>query len=222
MLSATDLRYDPDSHTSSLPDGTDVPHVTHILSECRVSTDFEALSGVSPRIAANVQRARFRGTAIHADCHAYDDDDLDLEDVDPRVRPGLDAWIDFRINKGVVPLLRERQVFHRRLLYTGFVDGLFLVGSAAKKVIIDIKNGNPASAAGHLQTAAYEMAMIDMGLIATGECERWAVWLRPGRRVPYTVFPYSSMPDALSHQYRFAACLTVYREQQMLRAKVGR
>lgn len=212
-----DLRYDPETHTTTLPDGTDVPHVTHILDAVRVRTDFEELSDLGPRHAERIKLAGARGTAVHADCHAYDDDDLDWDMVDERVRPYVEAWAQFREDKGIRPMVRERRLFHRRHRFTGIMDGLF-VTLDGRQIIADIKTGDPAAAAGHLQTAAYQLALEDMqpDLVVH---ERWAVWLRPGRTVPYTVENYSARPDAATHMFRFLACLTVYREQQQLRAK---
>jgi hypothetical protein len=217
---AADLIYDADRHTSKLPDGTPVPHVTAILSATGVGEDFDALAGRGPRFRSMIDNARERGTAVHADCHAYDDDDLDWNGVDHRVRPYVEAWAEFRMNKNLTPMAhaRERRIYHPIYGYTGILDGVFALGLGDQRCLIDIKTGNPESAAAHIQTAAYEEAWNaehpDVPITS-----RWAVWLTPRNRVPYRIFDYSSRPDACEHFGIFLACLTVYREIQKRKSR---
>lgn len=215
---ASDVRYDPETHTSSLPDGTDVPHVTAILAAVGVSTDFERLSETSPRIAQHVARGRLRGTAVHEACHYYDDNDLDLPSLDPQLVPWLGAWVRVRREKRLHPVRRERHLFHDLHQYAGIEDGVFLCGDL--RVLVDIKTGDPEDAAAHLQTAAYAEADERMH---PGERidQRWAVWLRPTRRTPYTIINYTARRDALMDFSRFLACLTVYYQQPARRARVA-
>ena len=206
-----DVAYDPATHTSRLPDGRNVPHVTTVLKAVGLSQDFIALSDMTPRIAEFVRMGGLRGTAVHADCHAYDDNDLDWDRVDERVRPFVEAWAQFREDKGLVPLVRERHVYHRHLVYTGIKDGLFST-ARLRRVLVDLKCGDPEAAAAHLQTAAYEDAWHDMHPDQPID-ERWAVQLIPGRRVPYRVSNYSIGEDRWLDAGKFQAALTVYNEQ---------
>jgi hypothetical protein len=217
-----DIRYDAERHESWTPDGKPVPHVTGILSAVGVAADFEALGETSPRVAAAIVAAGARGSAAHADCHAYDDNDLDWATVDPRVRPYVEAWAEFREVSNLRPIIggRERRVYHPDLHYTGILDGIFTAGCMDANVLVDIKTADPESAAAHLQTMAYAMAW---------EAEhpdqpigkRIAVWLRPGRVVSYTVIDYTARPDHWLDRARWEACLTVYREQHGRRARIG-
>lgn len=212
---AADLTYDPERHASTLPDGTPVPHVTAILGAVGVGEDFEALASRGPRFRQMVAHARERGTAVHADCHAYDDDDIDWEAVDHRVRPFVEAWAEFRMAKDLVPLARarERRVYHPTYGYTGILDGVFTDAAGAQRILIDIKTGDPTAAAAHLQTAAYEEAW-NVERPGQPVTDRWAVWLVPRSRIPYRIFDYGQRPDAYAHFSTFLACLTVYREIQ--------
>lgn len=225
-----DVTYDEATHTSRLPDGRDVPHVTHVLSATGVSTDFAEMAGLGPRMRDNLWAARALGSAVHKDCHAADDDDLDMATVDRRVLPFLDAWAAVRRDKGLTPVAhgRERRVFHDLLTYTGILDGLFASVDGGPLVLGDLKTGDPEDAAAHLQTAAYEGALRRMQQVARPVFEfgsehlrRWAIWLRPGRRVPYTIVDYTS-PRRDHHQdfAKFQACLTTYNEQQDRRERV--
>lgn len=217
MLTAADLRYDAEAHKSFAPDGREVPHVTAILAATGMSTDFGELGDLSPRVAANVAMARERGSVVHADCHAYDDNDLLWETVDPRVRPYVEAWATFRKDKRLVPLARERFLYHPLYHYAGFTDGVFRAATG-RRVMADLKTGNPDDAAADLQLAGYEAAwnyanpdqLID---------ERWSVWLRPGRRVPYTLVNYTDRPGSEQDFGKFCACVTVFTEQQRRRKR---
>lgn len=206
-----DLTFDPVAHRSTLPDGSEVPHVTGIIRAVGVSQDFAALATISDNLESAIELATYRGTAVHADCHAYDDGDLDWSTVDPRVMPYVDAWATCRQNMGFVPLTRERRVFHPLYFYTGILDGVMRYGD--KVVLPDIKTGDPESAAGHLQTAAYEAAHRAQHPDAPLIDERWAIWLQPGARVPYKIVNYSARPDAYLDFQIFLACLTTYHAQ---------
>lgn len=217
---SADVIYDPATHTSCLPDGRTIPHVTAVLSATGVSTDFAALRAGGGRIASAIDMAAARGTAVHADCHAYDDDDLDWNTVDSRVRPYVTAWVACRDAMGLLTVAhaRERRIYHPTYHYTGILDGVFL--RANERILLDIKTGDPEDAAGHLQTAAYEAGWniehpdekIDF---------RWAVWLRPDRAVPYTIINYSMRADGYLDFAKFQACLTVYNEQPERRQRVS-
>lgn len=207
VLSAASLTFEPETHTYRRGDGRVVPSVTEILRAVGVSVDFDALAGVAHRVAQAIDLKRDIGTALHLDAHAFDDNDLDWTTVDPRVEPYLRAWVTFRDNTGLVPVVRERRVYHPVFSYAGTLDGIFRAPTGTL-VLVDLKVGDPADAAAHLQTAAYEAAYrAEHG----GEpiTDRWAVRLCPELRVPYRVSKYTDWRDF----QKFQACLTVFFEQ---------
>ena len=216
VLAAPVPVFDAATHTSRLSNGLDVPHVTAVLSAVGVSTNFEDLAQLSPRLEERIREACARGAAVHADCHAYDDDDLAWETVDERVRPYVEAWAAFRRAKGLVPVARERYVYHPMYQYAGIVDGVFGLRRAKRRlrVLVDIKTGDPEDAAAHLQTAAYAEAFL-VGHPGESIDERWAVRLVPARRVPYRIVNYTA-PARTTARLDFAtflACLTTYNAQ---------
>jgi hypothetical protein len=220
-LTVDDVVYDAETHTSRLTDGREVPHVTAVLAAVGVATDFEELMRDRPYMRRRVELAGARGTAVHADCHAYDDDDLAWETVSPEVLPFVEAWAQARANLHLRPLARERRVFHPTLCYTGIKDGLFEVtgGEWAGAVVLgDIKTGDPESSACQYQTAAYAEAELVAKVVDRID-RRWAIWLQPERRVPYTVVDYTSHVEAPTDFLRFAAFLTTYRSQAGRRAQ---
>lgn len=220
MFTAADLRYDAEAHRTWRADGVEVPHVTAVLSAVGVCADFDDLVASGGPRGRAIEHARLRGTAVHMDCHAYDDNDLDWATADPRIVPYVEAWAQVRETYRLVPISRERQVYHPTFVYTGILDGVFRIApTPERRVLIDLKTGNPDDAAAHLQTAAYAEAWRAMH--GDDEAlERWAVWLRPGRTVPYTIVNYSTRPEAAADFGKFLACLTVYHEQASRRGRI--
>lgn len=192
-FTAADLVFEPTAHTYTLPDGQQPPSVTKVLKEMGYSTDFEAIAAISDALRERIDYRRALGTAIHADAHAFDDGALDESTVHPDVVPYLEAWKVFRENTRLVPLSRERRVFHPDYIYCGTLDGIFLAPSG-RHVLIDLKCGDPNACGANLQTAAY----VDAWMVEHPDDtvhERWAVQLLPDRGVPYRITPYSDWHD---------------------------
>lgn len=192
MISSEALTFEPGAHVYRF-EGARVPSVTTILRETGVSVDFDELAGMSHRLGAAIDEKRALGQALHQDAHAFDDNDLDWSTVDARVLPYLEAWRIFRENSGLVPLRRERRVYHPGLRYAGTLDGIF-AKDCATAVLVDIKTGDPESAGAQYQLAAYQLAhQADPDHAEIHE--RWSVQLTPDRRVPYRVTRYDDWRD---------------------------
>lgn len=215
MLTVAEIQYDPATHRSVAPDGREVPHVTHVLESVGVATDFAGLASFSPKLCRDIEERRALGSAVHADCHAFDDGDLIWESIDPRVLPYVDiAWRSCRENLGLVPLKRERRLYHALYHYTGIMDGLFR-DRRQKVILADLKIGDPEDAGAQFQTAAYEAAY---KFEHPGEVidERWAIHLCPQAIIPYRVVNYSApsrAAEAWTDFNKFQAMLVTYWEQ---------
>jgi len=208
-----DLIFNDALHEYRLPlDGRIVPSVTTILRVTGMSIDFEELKSRSLTLAGKIDYKRALGTAAHADCHAFDDGDLDWSTVHADVAPYIEAWATMRENLGLTPTARERRVFHPTLFYCGTLDGIFRREADGRRILIDMKLGDPADAAADLQTAAYEEAyridhpdeLVD---------ERWSVHLVPECKIPYRTTNYSAQADCWEHFPKFQACVCVYHER---------
>lgn len=210
-FTSRDVSFVADVHEYHLPDGTRLPSVTEILQETGVAVDFDALAGLSHRIEQAIDLKRDVGRALHADAWAYDDNDLDWATVDPRVRPYLEAWVTFRENTSLAPLTRERLVYHPIYGYAGTLDGIFAKPNG-RRVLVDLKTGDPDSSGCQFQTAAYREAYVfehrdeDPRM---DPIERWGVQLTPERRVPYRIFPYEAFDDFA----KFQSFVTTYHCQ---------
>lgn len=128
--SADAIEFEPAGHIYRRKDtGAIVPGVTTILKDTGVAVDFDEVGTYSQRIQSAIEVKRDIGIAVHADAHAYDDNDLDLATVHADVLPYLEAWMSFRANyPHLRPAMRERRVYHPSLRYAGTLDGIFLVG----------------------------------------------------------------------------------------------
>ena len=193
-FSSADLAFAPVEHQYFLPHRRRVPSVTEILRSVGVSVDFNVIARISADLGEAIELKRDLGHALHADAHAFDDDDLLWETVDPQVEPYLRAWATFRDNSGLVPVTRERMVYHGDLGYCGTFDGIFRRANGAL-VLVDIKTGNPADSGCQYQTAGYQLAHEAEHPNGERVSERWGVQLTPGNRIPYRVFPYSDWND---------------------------
>jgi hypothetical protein len=212
-FTASALTFLPGPHEYRLPDGRVVPGVTSILKAVGASTDFDAIAASSRWRAEKIVAKRDLGSLVHLACHAFDDDDLDWRQVPDDVRPYVEAWAQFRENSRLRPLERERKVFHPGFFYAGMLDGIFAEPSPTeRRILLDIKTGDPSDSGAHLQTAAYEAAHTvehpDMVIH-----ERWSVQLIPGARVPYRTTNYTARPHAWQDFSKFQACVAVYNEQ---------
>ncbi len=206
-LSAANLVFEPVQHEYRLPDGRRVPSVTEILGDTGISVNFRTLGAMGSRLEEQIEARRQLGSAVHADCHALDDEDLDWATVDPRVEPYIRAWATFLENKRLVPLHRERRVFHPTAFYCGTLDGIFSAPSA-RRVLVDIKIGDPEDAGCRFQTAGYEAAY-RCEHPDEPSLERWGVQLVPDAVVPYRIFPYLDWRDGQT----FQAFVTTFHHQ---------
>jgi hypothetical protein len=148
------LTFDGATHIYEL-DGVRVPSVTGILKDSGL-IDF---ASIPPTF---LERARERGSAVHAAIHYYNERDLDVakfcEDF-PQYAGFLHAWMDFCSQRRFVPVLNEYRVASRRHRVAGTLDCLGLLDGSA--VLLDFKTGRPHDVAANLQTAAYHALALE-------------------------------------------------------------
>jgi hypothetical protein len=203
IITADMITFDPIAHRYTLPDGREVPSVTTILSAVGVSVDFEAVGARSTDAREEIEYRRRLGTAVHADCHSWDDGEINLFEVHPDCLPYVEAWIAFRTNTGFTPERRERLVYHAGLGYAGTLDAVGLIPNG-RRILVDIATGDPKHSAKQFQTAAYAAAYTENPID-----ERWAVQLTPDNGVPYRIHVYSDWSDFS----KFSAFCTTFHAQ---------
>lgn len=105
--------------------------------------------------------SRERGHAVHEACRMYDDGDLDIGSLDPRIHGYLESWAKFREATGFVRVGEaERIVVSETWQYAGRMDlgGYFREPIApGNHYLLDLKSGAPCKSHGP-QLAAYQHA----------------------------------------------------------------
>lgn len=213
LVTGSSLIFHDEDHSYWTPPGRTggrrIPSVTQILKAVGVCEDFDAIEAMRPGV---IEFRRHLGTAVHVDAHAFDDGALLIDTVDPRVLPYLQAWITWRENFDAQPLQRERRVYHPGHGYCGTLDGIFDIGG--KRVLIDIKIGDPTAAGAQFQTAAYQAAYCAEHPNERID-ERLSIQLTPELSVPYRVEPYRDWSDFRT----FQAFITTYWQQAARRRR---
>ena len=167
----TEMHFDQETHRYMLGDRP-MPSVTQVLAETGI---------IDTRFFT--EDARDRGTAVHLATQYLDEGDLDMESVDPAIRPYLDAW-ELAIDElGIRILEIEKRVWSSTYGYAGTLDRVATIND--EKAIIDIKTGGKPGPATALQLAAYAEAYasghdpdVVGGLRPPVSYRRFAIWLR--------------------------------------------
>lgn len=164
------VQLDEATHTYRL-DGVILPSVTQIIGSLY---DFKH---VDPDL---LERASDFGKAVHTACELDDNDDLDYPGLDQALRPYVDAWRSFKQTTKFKVSLNEGIVYSKKFRYAGTLDrfGILCRGPTCRQGVVDIKTCTNLHPAIGLQTAGYEIAAREMGLITGRSCTRYAVQLR--------------------------------------------
>lgn len=173
------LMFDQASHTYFL-DGPQVPSTTGVLRDSGLIN----LDRIPPFI---LERARKRGSAVHALVHFLNEDDLDWSSVDEAYLPYLNAWMAYRLERKLRVLLCEYRIASRRHRVAGTLD--LLCDIAGDGWLIDYKTGDPEDVAADFQTGSYlgmamEWALEDSRLAAV--LNRHTRWRRAAVRLMRT------------------------------------
>lgn len=157
-----EISFNAERHEYRLKNGQIVPSVTQILQWAGL-VNFNA---VNPNV---LERASLFGKAVHATCHLYDINDLDIGSLDPALKPYLDGWIKFEKDTGFVSESSEQIVYSKIYRYAGTYDNIGRIDSI--KTLVDIKSGTTIPKTIALQTAGY-MEAHNEGKIREGKIKR--------------------------------------------------
>ena len=180
------IEFDEATHSYRV-DGREVLSVTQVFDIC----------GLVPSWCKSPATAE-RGAFVHLTTELFDRGELNLEGLDPRLTPYLQAWEAFRGETRFEPLLIEKRVADPVRGYAGTFDRQGILNG--KEVLLDIKSGAVGDTAA-MQLAAYGNAYW------TGKLwNRAAVQLNEdGRYAVYNFGPESFRSDIED----FFACLRV-------------
>ena len=125
------LTFDEDTHTYRMGERI-VPSVTQILADLGfINTDFFDDASAD------------RGRKVHKLTELWDQEALDEDSVDPRLKGYLDAWISFVRKEGFAWIAIEKRIFHPTYWYAGTLDRKG-VNQRGKTILLDIKTGVPS------------------------------------------------------------------------------
>lgn len=178
------LTFDPEAHVYRL-DGRLVPGVTRVLQD-------EGLVDASHF----TEYSRDRGTKAHRAIELYDAEDLAEEDLDPVLRPYLEAWRRFKAEAGVTIEASEVRLSSETYRFAGTIDKIGSVGG--NPAIIDIKTAARVESWWAIQLAGYHI------LVNEPARKRYAVQL--GADGGYRLHQFKERSD----REVFLAALTVH------------
>jgi hypothetical protein len=135
------LTLDKETHVYTLGDRR-MPSVTEILKGAGLVDD-----------QWFTDAGRWRGSAVHSACWYDDQNDLDEDGLDDRLKPYLAAYRKFKAETGFVPTAIEEPLHHALLGYAGTPDRIGEL-SGGRLCLPDLKSG-ASSRVTRYQTAAY-------------------------------------------------------------------
>lgn len=140
------LQFDAAHHVYRY-DGRVVPSVTQVLEP------LQYLDGVPWAV---LEAAREFGTHVHLAVHLWNVRQLDVDSLDPALKPYLMGWQDFLRDTGFEVTASETRVYNAQLGYAGTPD---CTGNyAGTSWVIDVKSGVVPHTVG-AQLAAYQHAL---------------------------------------------------------------
>ncbi len=164
-----------------------LPRVTQILRDVGlIDTSFMTDAG------------RERGTAVHQCCEFWDQNDLDMDSVDPAIIGYLDSYREFRLQQPMQGAWIELPMQDKAGLYRGTSDRVLV---DRPRAVFDIKTG-PYQAWHCLQLSAYVNMLPD-----PYSYNRIGVYLKANGKYSIKEFPKAEYARDLAV---FMSCLNIY------------
>lgn len=187
------FRFDPSDHSYYLGDRRLIG-----VSEAIQAAGLKDFSRVEPAV---LERARQRGTAVHAACHYLDDGDLNWATVSPEIEPYVRAWARFKADTGLIinEIEHPRYYYHMTFGFAGTPDRIVTLGG--NNGTLDIKTYKPDDVAG-IQLSAYSFLAFGPQC-ASDTAKRWGLELKEDGK--YGLREYTDRGD----EAVFMACLTI-------------
>lgn len=174
---ASVAHFSPEGHVYSL-DGKIVPSVTQSLT-------LAGLDDVSRIPRHHLKRAADIGTAVHEACHFLDEDDLDLDSLDPAIVGYVLGYQRFKQQRGFSPVvIEQRGVVSTGLPYGFCLDRIGILDD--REVLLDIKTASRKQNWWGIQVAGYASAVEFKG-------ERLAVHVT--KEGDYKLIPHENAAD---------------------------
>lgn len=148
-------------HRGYNPNWQDVKSVTQVI----------AAAGLMGDTSYFTDWHKDRGSYAHKVIELYEADDLDLDTLDPQLRPYLDAWLLFKRDTGWLTAGSEMCYLHPVHAYKGKPDVYGMMNGVLS--LIDVKCGQPAKWHS-CQCAAYQELLRVHGIMIVSS---WCLYL---------------------------------------------
>lgn len=152
------FEFSPEKHEYKI-NGVVVPSVTQVLSRMN---DYDLVHNDV------LERKRQLGVAVHKACELHYKNDLDEDSLPQEVKPYFEVWLQFIDDTGFVITAMEKQVYSLRHGYAGTLDCIGVLHDV--KVLLDIKCTAKIMGSVGPQTAAYRLALEEMGESVDRRC----------------------------------------------------
>lgn len=190
MIGGEQFRFDPEDHSYWLGKNRLIG-----VSEAIQAAGLKDYSGIETHV---LEHARQRGTAVHAACHFFDQNDLDWDTVSDEIKPYVLAWERFSRDCPIEWADIEKPLYHAAFGFAGTPDRIAV---APGRAVYDIKTYATDAVTG-VQLAAY--SLLRFGPQPSYDApKRWAVWLKDDGK--YSLTEYTDRGD----EAVFMACLTI-------------
>jgi len=162
-MSTATFSFEEIGHRYTTEDGAVVPSV----SQCMELSGISDVSGIPAHI---LERASAIGTAVHQACEFLDQDDLELDSLDPSIVGYVVGYQKFREEHEFIPELVEHRIVAELggMRYGMCVDRVGRFKVSKNTILLDIKTSSKPQPSWGIQTAAYAAGL---GL----DCERKVV-----------------------------------------------
>lgn len=141
------ITLEEETHTYYDEKGATLPSVTQIIQH------FCDYNGIPQEVLDYKSEI---GKAVHLATSLFDNDDLDIESIDPVISGYVDGWIKFRADTEIEITANEQIVYHPLYRFAGTLDREGIIG--ANNVLIDIKCTAMIARHVGVQLAGYDLA----------------------------------------------------------------
>lgn len=142
------FNFDPVKHEYTVGNLV-IPGITTVL---KIAADYSSMiSNEVMEYAAN------RGKAIHAAVQYDNENDLDVDSLDSKIRPYFDAWLDFKENRKFNVLGFEEPMYSQQYMFASLPDLWgYIDGDEGHIILPELKSTSQILPQVALQTAAQQ------------------------------------------------------------------
>jgi hypothetical protein len=177
------IRFDPEDHRYWVDD-IEYPSLSKICDQMGLNS---GLRFVNPGV---LKASRDLGSAVHEACQYWDEGNLDIFSMDPKVRSNVLAWQQFKDDFKVQEVIAiEERLASLQYRYACTLDRVVRIQD--QMVLLDIKTSTSIPRVYGLKSAGYRVAWEEM--TGMGIDREMIVKLQPEKSYPYRIKEYDDV-----------------------------